>query len=120
LRAAIIAECFIFAGMAVHVISAVPTTQTGTASACDTRMSAIYIQHSHNQAFYYGENRWVLGRNAARCFGGTHEAIAFCLENSLSYAQVRVCFGPGAADTVVPVTRDMQVAAVSPPDAVVW
>jgi hypothetical protein len=83
-------------------------------------MSAIYIQHSHNPAFYYGGDRWVLGRNTARCFRRTHEAIAFCLENNLSYAQVRVCFGPGAADTVVPVTRDMAVAPASVPDGVVW
>ena len=83
-------------------------------------MSAIYVQHSRNPSFYYGDDRWVLGRTGARCFNGTHEAIAFCLKNNVSYAQVCVCFGAGAVDTLVPVTRDMQVAAVSPPDAVVW
>jgi hypothetical protein len=83
-------------------------------------MSAIYVQHSQNPAFFYGQDRWVLGRTAARRFPRTHDAIAFSLENDLSYAQVRICFGPGAADVVVPVARDMIVAAASPPDAVVW
>ncbi len=82
-------------------------------------MSAIYIQHSQNSAFYYGGDRWVLGRAPARAFNSTHEAIAFSLENDLVYAQVRVCFGPGAADIVVPVHREMQVAAGSPSEAVV-
>jgi hypothetical protein len=120
LRAAVLAECPI--SCANLLISASGSMPIRLASGLPAAwgMSAIYIQHSHNHAFYYGENRWVLGRNAARCFGATHEAITFCLENNLSYAQVRVCFGPGAADTVVPVARDMQVAAVSPPDAVVW
>ena len=89
-------------------------------AACAPGMSAIYIQHSQNPAFYYGGDRWVLGRNTARCFNATHEAIAFCAERNISYAQVRVCFGGGAADTLVPVTRDMQVAAASVPDGVVW
>jgi len=82
-------------------------------------MSAIYIQHSHNPAFFYGEDRWILDRNRARCFARTHEAISFCQQRELSYAQVRVCFGSGAADVVVPVPREMLVAAGSP-DGVFW
>ena len=82
-------------------------------------MSAIYIQHTHNPFYYYGGDRWMLGRERARQFSDTRAAIAFCLENNVVYAQVHVCFGPGAANVVIPVTRDMRVAP-APPEAVVW
>jgi hypothetical protein len=83
-------------------------------------MSAIYIQHSQNHAYFYGEDRWVLGRKRARRFARTHEALAFALDRDLVYAQVRVCFGPGAADVVIPVERNMAVAAAHPTGSAVW
>src|ERR1051325_694412 len=82
-------------------------------------VSAIYVQHTHNRSYYYGENRWTLGRERARRFADTREAITFCLDQGLAYAQVHVSFGPGAADVLIPVTRDMPVAS-APTEAVVW
>jgi hypothetical protein len=82
-------------------------------------MSAIYIQHTENRSFYYGTDRWVLGRNGARCFAHAHDAISFCAERELAHAQVHVCFGPGTADVIIPVTPDMLVAPAWPTDSVV-
>jgi hypothetical protein len=83
-------------------------------------MSAIYIQHTHDPSFYYGTDRWVLGRQGARCFSHAHDAISFCVDRELKHAQVHVCFGPGAADVLIPVTSDMPVAHGSQDEAGVW
>jgi hypothetical protein len=83
-------------------------------------MSAIYIQHARNPAYFYGQDRWVLGLQSARRFATTHEAIAYCLEHDVIYAHVRVCFGPGTADVTIPVSRDMAVATRANADFVVW
>ena len=77
-------------------------------------MSAIYIQHSHDPSFYYGADRWVLGRQRARKFPHTRDAITFCVEKELKFAQVHVCFGPGTADVLIAITSDMAVAHRTP------
>jgi hypothetical protein len=82
-------------------------------------MSAIYLQHAENQSFYYGKDRWVMGKARARRFAHAHDAISFCAERDLAPAQVHVCFGPGAADVIIPVTAEMAVAP-APADSVVW
>ena len=83
-------------------------------------MSAIYIQHAENRSYYYGTDRWVLGRKGARLFAHAHDAISFCAERELVHAQVHVCFGPGSADVIIPITPDMPVAAAFPSDASAW
>ena len=83
-------------------------------------MSAIYIQHSHDPSFYYGADRWVLGRQRARRFPHTRDAISFCVEKELKFAQVHVCFGPGAADVLIAITSDMAVAHGAPDEAGLW
>jgi hypothetical protein len=83
-------------------------------------MSAIYIQHVHDSSFYYGADRWVVGRHGARRFPRAHDAISFCHDHELKDAQVHVCFGPGAADVLIPVSNDMPVAPGSSGDAGVW
>jgi len=81
-------------------------------------MSAIYIQHAQNPSFFYGHDRWVIGRRRARRFSHTRDAIAFCCERDLEHAQVHVSFGPGAADVLIPVTADMAVAPAPALEAV--
>jgi hypothetical protein len=83
-------------------------------------MSAIYIQHVNDPSYYYGDDRWVLGRKRARQFAQTHDAISFCIDRELGFAQVHVCFGPGAADVLIPVTSDMPVAHGSSAETGVW
>lgn len=81
-------------------------------------MSAIYIQHAHNRSFYYGTDRWVIGRKRARRFCHTQEAIAFCVAQDLEHAQVHVSFGPGAADVLIPIPAEAPVAPASPIETV--
>ena len=83
-------------------------------------MSAIYIQDSDDPSFYYGQDHWVRGRQSARQFSDAHAAISFCVDQELKHAQVHVCFGPGAADVLIPVTSDMPLAHGSSDDPGVW
>jgi hypothetical protein len=83
-------------------------------------MSAIYLQHTYDPSFYYGRDRWVVGRQRARRFLHTHEAISFCLEQEIRFAQVHVCFGPGAADVLIAVSSDMAVAHGVPEEELGW
>jgi hypothetical protein len=83
-------------------------------------MSAFYIQHANDSSLYYGVDRWVRGRQRARQFADAHDAICFGVDREINEAQVHVCFGPGAADVLIPIRSDMPVAHGSPDGAGVW
>ena len=83
-------------------------------------MSAIYIQHTSDSTLYYGRDTWVRARQRARQFADAHDAIFFCVDRDLKEAQVHVCFGPGAADVMIPITNDMPVAHGSTDDLGAW
>lgn len=83
-------------------------------------MSAIYVQHAHNPSFFYGQDRWVIGRRWARKFSHAQAALSFCAERDIMHAQVHVSFGPGAADVLIPVQQDALLAPPPPLEAVGW
>jgi hypothetical protein len=83
-------------------------------------MSAIYVQHAHNPSFFYGADRWVVGRRWARRFSHAQAALSFCAERDIHHAQVHVSFGPGAADVLIPVPPDITVAPSPPLETAGW